>query len=293
MISILRKIYRRYIHWPRLDKFIYAILDFLTDIYSYLRGYSFPKNYIRRWKLDMLWELYEKETCLLFKKIIKPDMVIVDLGAHIGYFTKLFSKLVGKNGVVYAFEADPENFQILQRNVKNLRNVRIYQMAITDHAGMIDFYHCEEKAGCHSILPNVPLNFKMRKITVPASDLETILLKEGVTKFDMIKMDIEGGESAAINGMENILKQNHDMSIVVEFAPDWITTAGNNPLNFLKKLASFGFTIFAIRTNQLVKLNPNDPKSYEKFLVKEPNATDSYNNFINLYCTKTASEVTS
>lgn len=284
IIATLRKIYRRFVHLPLLDRAIYKVLDFLTNILSYLYGYSFPDNYIRRWKLDMLWELYEPETVALFKKIIKPDMVIVDIGAHIGYFTRIFSMLVGKNGMVHAFEADPENFELLKKNTKHLKNIKIYQTAISDHTGTIDFYHCEEKAGCHSTLPNQPLDFKMRKIRVQAETLDSFLTRENVGQVDVIKMDIEGGEPKAVDGMKDTLSQDKNIALVMEFAPAWIKKTVN-PLDFLKKIASYGFDIFAILPNKLEKIDSESEGDYEKFIPESRDGT-AYNQFINLYCKK-------
>ncbi|MDP3935194.1 MAG: FkbM family methyltransferase [Candidatus Giovannonibacteria bacterium] len=248
-------------------------MDGLTNSYSFSRGYSFPKNYIRRWKLDMLWELYERDTVLLFKKIIKPGMAIVDIGAHIGYYTRITADLVGGNGAVYAFEADPDNFDLLKKNTKRLKNVKLYQRAITNKTGTIDFYHYDEKSGINSTLPNVPLNFKKTKISVEARDLDSFFAKPGSPKIDVVKMDIEGGEYAALQGMKKILSENRGLALIVEFAPAWIVASGNTPLNFLKYIESFGFEIFAITPNGLIKIISSDgftPSS----------------EFINLYCTK-------
>lgn len=262
-------------------KIIRGVLDGAVNLYSAVCRYHFPANYIRRWKLDLLNDLYEKETMALVKKIIKPGMTIVDIGAHIGYFTRAFSKLTGPSGAVHAFEADPENFKLLEKNTDFMPNVRRYPLAISDHAGTIDFYHCEEKAGCHSALSNLPLNYKMKKINVEAVDLDTALQKAGANRVDFIKIDIEGGETAALKGMKKTLEQK-SVALLIEFAPAWIVAAGSTPQNFLSELTSFGFTIFAIMDKGLVKLNPQDD-SYLKLLPKTETA---FNEFLNLYCVK-------
>lgn len=236
--------------------------------------------------MDTLWELYEKETADLFKKIIKPGMTVVDVGAHIGYFTRIFSRLVGSSGLVLAFEADPKNFEWLQKNTARLKNVKNFQLAVTDKAGTVDFYHYEEKMGVGSLLPNVPLDFKKTKINVPASDLDSFFAKLGVSKIDLIKMDIEGGEYTALRGMQNILRQNHDIALIVEFAPAWVLAAGNTPVSFLNFIESFGFQIFAITKTRLSKLSPIiNGESYKKFIPKSADGTN-FGEFVNLYCVK-------
>lgn len=283
IIAPLRTIYRKYVHSPFIDKAIYGVLDTLTTVYSRARGFYFPANYIRRWKLNMLHELYEPETVLLFKKIIKPGMVVVDVGAHIGYFTRLFSKLVGPSGTVYAFEADPENFSVLEKNIKGLKNVKTFQLALTDRQGTIDFYHYPDKAGCHSTLPNVPLDFRKEKITVAANNLDSVLKNEKAERVDLVKMDIEGGEGAALRGMEGIIAKSVPLMLAIEFAPAWIRATGVTPLSFLQNLTKQGFKIFATIGTELIPIVPETDESYLPLIPKTPTA---FNEFINLYCVK-------
>ena len=60
-------------------------------------------------------KIHEKSTTDLFKKIIKEGDVVVDLGANIGYFSLLASKLVGSKGKVFSFEPEPKNYQYLNQ----------------------------------------------------------------------------------------------------------------------------------------------------------------------------------
>jgi|SRR3989344_2043279 len=280
---MLRKIYRKLVHSPLLDRSIYVVLDALTDTYAFVRGYAFPKNYIRRWKLDMLGELYERETVVLFRKTVKREMVVVDIGAHIGYYARIASSLVGHNGVVHAFEADPENFVLLERNTRHSAQIRRHKIAIADKAGTIDFYHYNDKSGAHSTLPNVPLQFEKRKITVPATDLDAYLKEHGVTHVDVIKMDIEGGESAALRGMEQTLRGVR--FLFTEFAPAWIEAAGSSPLSFLESIEAHGFDIFAITPRGLTKLSPVKNSDIAR-LIPKPRSDSHASEFINLYCVK-------
>src|SRR3989344_3716082 len=251
---MLRKFYRTYIHSPLLDRSVYCILDMLTDIYAKWKNYSFPENYIRRWKLDMLNELYEKETVALFRKTVKPGMVVVDIGAHIGYCSRIAASLVRKSGTVHAFEADPENFSLLKKNTKHFKRIVRHQIAIAEKAGEVDFYHYDDKSGAHSTLPNVPLQFEKKKIVVPSTDIDSYLKERAVSSVDVIKMDIEGGEFAALRGMRNTLTEAK--FLFTEFAPAWIEAGGNSPREFLRSIGMYGFHIFAITQDGLVKLSP-------------------------------------
>lgn len=283
---MLRKIYRTFVHWPWLDGIIYKILDYLTDSFARFQQFSFPKNYIRRWKLNMLFGQYEPETFRLFKKILTPGMTIVDVGAHIGYFTRLFGKMAGRTGRVFAFEADPENYGLLVKNTCRIKNIRPVKLALSDKKGKIDFYHCEEKSGSHSILQNVPLDFRKRKIMVASCDLDSWLKQENVARVDAIKMDIEGGESAALRGMERTLSSADNLILVIEFAPAWIKAAGFSPNQFLQKIASFDFEIFCITEKGPVKLRSVLDENFMEFLPKSKDGKCCAGEFINLCCVK-------
>ncbi len=283
MVNVLRAFYRKYVHSPAVDRTIYAALDSLTNLLARYRRFSFPANYIRRWKLNMLWGLYEPETYRLFKEIITPGMTVVDIGAHIGYFTRLFSKLAGTRGTVLAFEADPTNYALLSHNTRRCSNVLAVQVAITDNIGIIDFYHYDDKSGAHSTLPNVPLEYEKRKLAVISTTLDAYLREKGISQVDAIKMDIEGGEGAALKGMTHALKSAR--LLVTEFAPAWIEAAGSAPLAFLQGIERHGFEISAITKDGLVKLSPVRDAEFSHLLPKPKDGSHA-SEFLNLYCAK-------
>lgn len=276
IVNTTRNLYRKYIHLPQLDAFIYTVLDGLTDAYAFFAQFTFPANYIRRWKLNMLWGKYEPETYSFFEKLIKPNMIIVDIGAHIGYFTRLFSRLTGRKGFVYALEADPENFSLLKKNTKHLKNVALLPIAVSNKTASINFYR-SEKTGCHSTIQD--LSQHKETITVPSSDLDSLLLnKDRTQKVDIIKMDIEGGELNALKGMQKILRANPNISLVIEFNPGCLKQAAVAPREFITYLSSLGFYTYAIHQNALIPITTREPEP-EKYLLS--GAT-----FVNLYCSK-------
>src|SRR3569832_897765 len=83
-------------------------------------------------KLSKVWA--EAET-RLFRELITPGMVVIDVGANIGYFSLLASTLVGAEGSVHAFEPDPLNCKFLRKNVRLNRaaNVKVVQAALSSN----------------------------------------------------------------------------------------------------------------------------------------------------------------
>ena len=89
-------------------------------------------------------EKYETE---LFKKIVKKGMVVVDIGANIGYYTLIAAKLVGENGIVYSFEPEPNSHKFLCKNVEinNYTNVVPIKKAVSNKNGEVNLWFEKER----------------------------------------------------------------------------------------------------------------------------------------------------
>ncbi|MGH9419338.1 MAG: FkbM family methyltransferase, partial [Thermoanaerobaculia bacterium] len=80
---------------------------------------------------------YEQHVQALFRKALRSGSVVLDVGANVGFFTLLASKLVGSSGHVYAFEPFPRNLYFLERHIhmNGLSNVTVQSIAITSQSG--------------------------------------------------------------------------------------------------------------------------------------------------------------
>ncbi|HCI04381.1 TPA: hypothetical protein DEW47_00135 [Patescibacteria group bacterium] len=245
----IRFIFRKYLNISFIKEPLKIILNLLVNILAKLKRFKFPLKYQWDWKLEMLLSLYEKDTTVLFRKIIKPDMIIVDIGAHIGYYSRIFSKLTKEGGVVYAFEPDHDNYKLLKLNTKNLKNIRIFNEALSDKTGSISFYK-SNNTGYHSL---VTQNSVKEVATVPTQTLDNFIQENRVAKIDLIKIDVEGGEPVVFDGCKNIFKQS-SLIIVMEFTPDNFQKLGLSPFSFLNNLQkSYGFSLYEIVSNGKIK----------------------------------------
>src|SRR3989338_9500133 len=270
-----REVYKTYFSFPPFDGLIKMLLNNAVTFIAWVKGFHFPENYFRQQRWEMLTGRYEPDSVAVFRSLITPGMVVVDVGAHIGYFSRLFSLLSGRKGTVLALEADPFIFELLKKNVSRHSNVVTRHVAVSDQSGMIDFYHSDEKSGCGSVLGKLPVSFKKTRLTVPANSLDTIVAEAGLSRVDFIKMDIEGGEPRALSGMQKTLAENPAIILVTEFAPEWLRAGGMEPLRFLEALKDFGFAIHAIIDGSLLPFNP---KTEEEMKAAMP----SY--FMNICC---------
>jgi len=86
----------------------------------------------------------DRKKIAIIEEYLKPGMTVLDIGANIGYYTKLFSKSVGSTGKVFAFEPDDTNFRHLKENTKGLGNVTTINKAVGEKSQQVKLYYSEE-----------------------------------------------------------------------------------------------------------------------------------------------------
>jgi FkbM family methyltransferase len=136
----------------------------------------------------------------IVKRIVKPGMCILEIGANIGYYTILMGKLVGKNGKIYAYEPYPPSVDTLARNVKlnNLTDtVKVRNFAVSSENTTQKLY-LGRASNVHSLVNLKTGNNNANYIEVKTKDIKEILIDTN-RKIDLIRMDIEGHERELFN----------------------------------------------------------------------------------------------
>lgn len=198
------------------------------------------------------WEKFETNILIdILKVMVKKseNIVFVDVGAHIGYYTCIAAKIIDKKGEVYAFEPEPFNYSLLMKNIyiNNFKNVLPVNKAISDKKGKIKLFLSYE-GGQHSIAHG--------QCCYSSVEVETITLDEFFKdkKIDIIKIDVEGAEPFVIRGGSKILRNVKCMFI--EFSQSTLNYAGISPEDYLQSIENIGFeTYFICRNERLVRLN--------------------------------------
>ena len=180
----------------------------------------------------------DRRKIVLFKNIIKPGMRVLDLGANIGFYTVLFSKLAGKNGKVFAFEPDAKNYKYLEGNTKTLHNVIVEKKAVSDKTGKINLFISKDLNVDHH---SYDIGEGRVCEEVDAIALDDYFLDD--IKIDFIKIDIQGYEATAMKGMSKIMRQSGKMVVFGELWPYGLQKAGSNAEEYLQFLKSRGFRI--------------------------------------------------
>jgi len=186
---------------------------------------------------------YEPMTTKVFRALLKEGMNVIDVGANIGYFTLLSSKLIGINGKVWAVEPEPHNLQCLLDNValNDLTNIIVIEKAASDINGKSTFYVSREECGEHSLLTGRP-SIK-DTIEVETMKLDDIIDEQRV---DLLKTDTEGNEMSVLMGAQSLLNNNAGIKVIAEVYLPGIKAAGHTPNTYWALLESFGFKFIYI-----------------------------------------------
>lgn len=144
---------------------------------------------------------FDQEVWRAIEPHLHPGYVFLDIGANVGYYSMLASSRVGNAGQVHAFEIDPRPLQCLRRNAAECRNhnLNIHEVAVSDKAGS-GVLVAEPDCG-HSSVQQKGRGRKVQMVT-----LDHWIEGPGAPgRLDVIKLDIEGGELAALEGARNLI----------------------------------------------------------------------------------------
>jgi FkbM family methyltransferase len=153
------------------------------------QGKKFDFHISDRSDLTVIEEIFIKEEY----EIENADpKVIFDLGSNVGA-SVIYFKLLYSGASIYAFEPDPRAFSKLRKNTAQFTDIHLYNCAISDKDGQMDFYvnpgisissSCFQRSG------------NLEKIAVPAKSIATVLSEEKIANVDLLKFDVEGAEYA-------------------------------------------------------------------------------------------------
>lgn len=146
---------------------------------------------------------YESDKQHLFGQTIKPNSVVFDIGANVGFYSLLAATLVGATGKVFSFEPFPRNIRYLKKHLQlnRVTNVTIFEAAVADIPGT-SYFKEGETFGMGHLSNN-------GGIEVSVVSIDDLIDNGKLPLPDYIKMDIEGGEVLALQGARKMLASHH------------------------------------------------------------------------------------
>lgn len=201
----------------------------------------------------------------LIKQLVQPGNHILDIGANIGFYGNLLSKLVGENGKIYCFEPNKANYKRLFNNTSQLKNVVCFNMAISEKGEKLKLYTSKLLNVDHRSYP-VENYDKVEEIE--ANSIDNLIDLKLIDKVDFIKIDIQGYEINAFKGMQILLENNPNIRIIAEYWPHGVKRAGSSSLALFDFFQNLGFDFQLISENKLSHLKrefiiENEDKPFE------------------------------
>jgi len=285
-IKLLKKIHKIYFSFKLFNfkpirgfkqickKVLFLILVPGDTIKTEIEGMSFFIRNTPASIREYIFQPFEPYTAELFKRTIKPGMTILDIGAQFGYYTLLAAKMTGSGGRVFAFEPVPSNFNVLKKNIEINNFVHIVQpiqKAVGNKREKIKIF-CYEHSDSHGMYP-CPTGIIKESIEVECITIDEFLKGQSA---DVIKMDIEGNEPYALEGMRETISRSENLVLFTEFAPAFLRWAGIKPEDYILQINKLGFEIFVIDE----KSSKLKPFTDDLFVKDDP----TY--YTNLYCRK-------
>ena len=189
---------------------------------------------------EAIWEASETAAFLAH---LRSGMCVFDIGANMGYYTLLAARAVGPSGLVYAFEPEPHNFELLTRSVaeNGFTNVRPVRAAVSNNAGTVRLHLDRANFGAHS--------FEAGSVPTPSGhsvEVETVRLDDFVEQarsFEagvVVKIDVQGAEALVVEGGSRFLALPR-IVVLLEFWPEALARTGADAARLLADLEVLGF----------------------------------------------------
>lgn len=184
--------------------------------------------------------VYEADTTAYFRRVVQPGWTAIDVGADFGYYTLIFSRLVGTKGRVFAFEPFTARYGgfLLGNIARNaLRNVIPIPFGLDERPATHDYF--EDTHGFYTTTG--------RK---PSERVSTIVFDDFFMAFggpvDIVKIDTEGSELRVLHGMRKTIITNPKIRIVIEIAPHVLARSGSSAKELIDLLEELGLRYFWI-----------------------------------------------
>ncbi len=224
---------------------------------------------------DGIWEPQETRFLL---DTLRPGDVFVDVGANIGYFSLLASRLVGPAGTVLAFEPEAANYALLEANCRRngCDNVRCFQAALGEENASGTIYLNELNRGDHSLYPEQTGRTGQDISIVNGSKL----ICASHARVNCIKIDTQGAECDVVRGLRELVAASaDDLIMIVEFSPRHLRNAGSSGGTLLDLLTDHPWQMYLMdaAADGLLPVTAQQVRSLNDLTEQDPNSEGFFN----------------
>lgn len=218
-----------------------------------------------------LYGYYEKEESLFWLDFAKGDKkVIFDIGANVGYFTLLAAHATGNNSRVFAFEPVTRTFNRLKENLKlnEIKATVITEKLAVGKSDSTLTIHVGNQYNWGMSSVNQHEESSSEAETINCISLDSYTGKKGISRIDLIKIDVEGAEFDAISGMLNSIEK-HRPILMIELLDTHLSKQGHYSGEIYEMLFRFNYEAWEILPAKCLR-KIRTPKSYDGLVCFMP-----------------------
>ncbi|MBA3044803.1 MAG: FkbM family methyltransferase [Euryarchaeota archaeon] len=194
---------------------------------------------------------YEFNEFKLIMNIIRPEDVVFDIGANIGWYSLNIASAKTKTKI-FAFEPIPYTYSFLKENISlsQAKNIKPFNIGFSDTEGQVVFFFDSKLTGATS-LRNIYHKKDKLKVKATVQRLDDFVAKKKISRIDFVKIDVEGAELLVLKGGLETLKQLKPI-LFVEMLRKWSAEFDYHPNDIIEMLADIGYSCYTIKDGKLV-----------------------------------------
>lgn len=191
--------------------------------------------------------LLEREQSRLIRHLARSGSLAVDIGANVGYFTKIMADAVGERGAVLAFEPDAQNLKLMRHAIRRsgFTHITVVPAAVGERTGSTLLYLNPDHPGDHRIYPSDSRR-NCQEVALWSLDDYLERTNQG-RELSIIKVDVQGAELQVLHGMEKTLRHCPSVNLLLEFDPQILRQAGTDPKELISFIDGLGFRPFLLK----------------------------------------------
>lgn len=251
----------RVVNWLRRHPRLYSLKPVRISIAP---GYALEVEFANNCEVCIEGLSREIPVLTWFRALLKPGDNILDIGANMGCMAVVAASRVAPRGRVLAFEASPQILPNLKRNIALNRcaNVDIHPFAVSDKSGTVTFNIAAESRSALSSMRSLGDNGEA--VEVPSIAIDSLLPQ--LPRIKLIKIDIEGAEQLALQGMTGLLKRDRPY-LIVELTDAWLRALGGSAAEVQSLLRAYDYQFYTLRNRTLQSITEAPPDQVEMLCV--------------------------
>jgi FkbM family methyltransferase len=197
----------------------------------------------------------------VFLSLVHRGDAVVEVGANTGYYTRLFSQLVGARGHVHAFEPAPPTFAELQANLRHAPRGRVAlnNCALADEERMADLYlpgedHGQAALTRHTFGSWADADVPVHTYSCRTTTLDAYAATARLDALSFVKCDTEGAELLVLRGAQETIRRFKPL-LFLEVSRHWTADFGYAPADLARFLESLGYSRFFLVSDEILQLS--------------------------------------